>query len=130
MLVPDASVIVYVLLDAPGAAAIERRLLHGGDPLHAPALIDVEIASALRRRARQGELDASTGLERLGVLQRFPIARHAHAHLLPRIWEHRNRLSAYDAAYVALAELLGATLVTRDAALARSTGHEARIELI
>lgn len=130
MLVPDASVIVDVLLDAPGAAAIERRILESGESLHAPALIDVEVASGLRRRAREGELDASTGLERLHVLQRFPIARHAHAHLLPRIWEHRNRLSAYDAAYVALAELLDATLVTRDTALARSKGHKARIELL
>lgn len=130
MIVPDAAVVVAVLIDAPGAAAIERRIFESHEPLHAPALIDVEVANSLRRYARPKTLDEATGLDRLLTLQRFPIARHAHAHLLPRIWMLRDRLSAYDAAYVALAELLEATLVTRDAALARSKGHQARIELI
>lgn len=130
MIVTDASVIVELLLRTPDASRIEARVLGAGVPLAAPALLDVEVAHVLRRYALRREMDASHGRTALGLLARFPIRRHHHLALLPRIWELRDNLTAYDATYVALAEGLGATLVTRDAALARSQLHRATIELL
>ena len=69
------------------------------------------------------------GDEAVSFLQALPLTRHAHTPLLPRIWQYRHTLSAYDAAYVVLAETLGATLLTRDARLASAHGHAATIEL-
>lgn len=98
--------------------------------LHAPGLIDIEVAHTLRTYALKGELTEARGQSALVLLQRFPLTRHAHAPLLNRIWMLRYNLAAYDAPYVALAEGLDATLYTRDTRLARSAGHSARIELI
>ena len=88
------------------------------------------MAHALRRYCRTGETSPWRGQAALEVLADLPLTRHRHTPFLPRIWELRENLTAYDAAYVALAEALGAPLVTRDAALARSSGHSARIELV
>lgn len=84
----------------------------------------------LRRFARRGEIGARLGEEIISDLAGLPVCRHAHDYLLPRIWELRDNLSACDAAYVALAELLEAPLVTCDARLATVPGHMAQIELI
>lgn len=130
MIVTDASVIVELLLRTPDAQRIEVRVLGGGQPLAAPALLDVEVAQVLRRYVLRGDLAEFHGQTAMALLGRFPIRRHHHGTLLPRIWELRHNVTAYDAAYVALAEGLGATLVTRDAALARASGHTATIELI
>lgn len=130
MIVPDASVIVDLLLRTADAPRIEARVLGGGEPLAAPALLDVEVAQVLRRYVLRGDVAALHGQTAITLLGRFPIRRHHHGPLLPRIWELRHNVTAYDAAYVALAEGLGATLVTRDAALAGSAGHTAAIELI
>lgn len=130
MIVADASVIVDILLRVPGVEVLDARLFDSGDSLHAPHLIDVEVAHVLRRYALRGELTETRGRSALALLQRLPIARHAHDSLLQRMWTLRQNLSAYDAAYIALAEGLEATLFTRDAPLARSSGHHARIELI
>lgn len=130
MIITDASVIVELLLRTPDAPRIEARVLGGGQPLAAPALLDVEVAQVLRRYVLRGGLAELHGQTAIALLGRFPIRRHHHGTLLPRIWELRHNVTAYDAAYVALAEGLGATLVTRDAALARASGHTATIELI
>ncbi len=130
MIVVDASVLVDVLLRVPGVEALDARLFDGNESLHAPHLIDVEVAHVLRRYALRGELSEARGKGALALLQRFPITRHAHDVLLQRVWMLRFGLSAYDAAYVALAEGLGATLCTRDAPLSRCTGHSARVELV
>ena len=97
--------------------------------LHAPHLLDLEVARVLRRYVSRGELTESRGREALDVLSVFPLTRYSHEPLLSRIWSLRERLTAYDAAYVALAEALGDTLLTRDRRLARTSGIRTRIEV-
>jgi predicted nucleic acid-binding protein len=99
-----------------------------GRTLHAPHLLDLEVAQVLRRSALAAELDAARGAQALEDLAALPLSRYPHDGLLPRIWELRHTVPAYDAAYVALAEALAAPLVTRDPALAASRGPAARIE--
>lgn len=130
MIVVDASAIAEVLLRGTAAAAVERRLHDMHETLHAPYLIDVEVAHVVRRYAARRDIGSELGQAALEDLADFPVRRHRHVPLLPRIWALRHNLSAYDAAYVALAEALDAPLVTRDARLAASSGHRARIELI
>jgi predicted nucleic acid-binding protein len=130
MIVTDASVVVELLLGTEGASRIADRLLDPEETLHAPHLLDVEVAQALRRYALAGDITPRIGELGLDDLLDLPIVRHLHTLSLPRIWELRRSISAYDAAYVALAEVLGAPLLTRDGRLARSHGHRAMIELI
>ena len=130
MIVVDASTLVEVLLRTPAAQPIEARLLAAGQVLHAPHLLDIEVAHALRRYAISGQIDAERGRAALDILAGLPLNRYPHRFLLPRIWDLRNNLSAYDAAYVALAETLDAPLITRDHRLAGASGHRARIELV
>lgn len=130
MIVVDASAVAEVVLRRPAAAAVEHRIHDMRESLHAPHLIDVEVANVVRRYATRGEISGERGPEVLDDLIDFPIHRHPHLSLLHRIWELRHNLSAYDAAYVALAEALEAPLVTRDRRLAASSGHRARIELL
>jgi predicted nucleic acid-binding protein len=108
---------------------LEARLF-GRVSLHAPHLLDVEVAQVLRRYAARGELTAARGVEALADLAAFPLTRYPHDLLLARIWALRENLTAYDAAYVALAEALRAPLVTRDERLASAPGHRATIELV
>lgn len=98
--------------------------------LHAPHLLDVEAAQVIRRYAANGEIDSARGRLALADLADFPLRRYPHNFLLPRIWDLRNNLTAYDAAYVALAEALDAPLLTRDRRLAAAAGHRAQIELV
>ena len=98
--------------------------------MHAPHLLDLEVANVLRRCLLRGEIDESGGAGALANLQRVPIARHPHQPLLERVWRLRHNLTAYDAAYLALAETLDAPLLTRDAGLAAVSGHRARVELV
>lgn len=130
MIVADASVIVEVLLRTADASRIESRLLSSDERLAAPALLDVEVAQVLRRYVLRRELPELHGRTALSLLGRFPIRRHPHGPLLPRVWELRENMTAYDATYVALAEALRAPLLTRDRALASAPGHSARIELV
>ena len=130
MIVVDASALLEVLLNTPDADRVSDRLLVAGDTLHVPHLIDLEVAQVLRRYAASGVLSADRGAQALQDLTDFPLIRYPHDLLLPRIWELRHNLTAYDAAYVALAEALEAPLVTRDAALAAARGHAATIELL
>lgn len=130
MIVLDASVALESLLRKPGAVAVDARLFSIGQSMHAPHLLDVEVAQVIRRHAIKGEITAQRGQSALNDLAELPIRRYPHELLLPRIWELRNNLTAYDAAYVALAELLNAPLLTLDARLASAAGNSARIELI
>ncbi len=130
MIVVDASAILEVLLGTPDGARVAERLFTPGETLHAPHLLDLEVAQVLRRYALAGELDSARGLEALDDLADLPLTRYPHDLLLPRIWELRRNLTAYDAAYVALAEALAAPLVTRDAALVSVRVHHARVELL
>ena len=130
MIVVDASALLEVLLRTPGGATVAARLSDLRHTLHAPHLLDVEVAQAVRRYAAIGELEADRGREVLADLVGFPLLRYPHDLLLPRVWELRSNLTAYDAVYVALAEALGAMLVTRDRRLAAAPGHRAQIELV
>ena len=112
------------------AEAVERRLHDMRETLHAPHFLDIEVAHVIRRYAARGAIAEQRGREAIEDLADFPADRHPHVPLLPRIWELRNNLTAYDAAYVALAEALDAPLVTCDRRLAGASGHRARIEVI
>ena len=129
MIVLDASAAIDWLLQTSDGYRIERRIASRGEQLHAPHLIDLEIIHALRRLARDGAVVPLRADQAVSFLQALPITRHPHTELLPRVWQYRHNLSAYDAAYVVLAEVLGAALITRDARLASSHGHSAKIEL-
>lgn len=130
MIVADASVILELLLRTPAGRRAESRLLDEDESLHAPALLDVEIAQALRRYEARGEISPERGRLALDLLARLPVQRYSHEPLLPRIWALRRNLTAYDAAYIALAEGLEATLVTRDARMASAPLHQATVELL
>jgi predicted nucleic acid-binding protein len=130
LIVLDASAALELLLGGPAAPAVARRLAPAAETLHAPHLLDLEVAQVLRRYARAGLLSEERGREALRDLADLGVERHAHDLFLPRIWELRDRATAYDAAYLTLAEALPAHLVTLDARLARTGGHRARIDLI
>ncbi len=121
MTVLDASAAIDLLLDAPPfATRIREHVLAAGAGMHAPHLLDVEVAQVLRRFVLAGiiRIDrAERAIDRLGEL---PITRYPHLRLLPRALELRRNLTAYDATYVALAEALEVPLLTRDAGMARS----------
>ncbi len=130
MIVVDASAMLEVLLRTPASAAAEQRLFDPGETVHAPHLLDVEVAQVVRRYALTGQVDQERCRMALDDLAEFPLRRYPHDVLLPRVWELRNNLTAYDAVYVALAEALDAPLVTRDQRLASAAGHHARISLV
>lgn len=130
MIVVDASALLELLLGTAKAERLAARLLADDQHIHAPHLIDIEIAQALRRLTRLKELPDARAEEALVDLDALAVERHAHTDLVPRMWSLRNSLSAYDACYVALAEALEAPLLTCDAKLARAHGHHATIENI
>ncbi|HET9177595.1 MAG TPA: type II toxin-antitoxin system VapC family toxin [Terriglobia bacterium] len=129
MIVVDASAVLEVLLQTPAAARVGGRIFAAGETLHAPHLLDLEVAQVLRRYARSGVFSAKRASEALADLADLPLNRYPHLILLQRIWQLRHNVTAYDAAYLALAEALDAPLVTRDRALA-SAGARVRVEII
>ncbi|HWH58262.1 MAG TPA: type II toxin-antitoxin system VapC family toxin [Terriglobales bacterium] len=114
--------------DNPGQH-IERRMYSARESLHAPHLLDLEVAQVLRRLVREGTVPANRADEAVRDLLDLRLTRYSHFMLLPRVWQLRHNFSAYDAAYVGLAEKLGAPLITRDGRLAAAPGHAAIIEL-
>jgi predicted nucleic acid-binding protein len=128
--VVDASIVIEILLQTDAGIAIAAQLLEREEPLSAPHLIDVEVAQVLRRYVLRLELDAERARQALDLLAVFPLTRYTHEPLLARMWDHRENLTAYDAAYVALAEGLRAKLVTRDARLAAAPGLAQVVELL
>lgn len=130
MIVVDASTLLELFLRTSTGIALEDRLFRKGQTLHAPALIDLEVCQVLRRYASRGDITAERGREAVELLRRFPMTRYSHDPLLDRIWELRENLTAYDAAYVALAEGLHASLITCDARLAGAPGMRVPVELV
>jgi len=126
----DASAVVELLLGTRAGRAVSARLADPAVALHAPHLLDVEVAQALRRYVREGEIDAADAAAALEDLRALDVERHAHEPLLDRIWALRQSLTAYDATYVALAEALETTLVTCDRRLARAPGLSRRVTLV
>jgi predicted nucleic acid-binding protein len=129
MIVLDASAAVDWLLQTPAGRRIESRIFSRNETLHAPHLLDLEVTQVLRRLALQKIISGQRADEAVRDLEDLRINRYAHFVLLTRIWQLRHNFSAYDAAYIVLAEKLRAPLVTRDRRLASAWGHTATVEL-
>ena len=108
---------------------IEERILSPFENLCAPHLLDLEIAQVLRRYCASGDMSPERGQNALDDLKDMPITRYPHDIFLSRIWDRRNNITAYDAAYVALAEALPAPLFTCDKRLASAPLNDVSIEL-
>jgi len=128
VIVVDASAVVDFVARQSMNRELARRILDEHD-LHAPHLLDVEVAQALRGLVNRNEISSDRASDARIDAADLRIVRYPHLPLLGRAWELRNSLSVYDGVYVALAELLQAPLVTCDAHLARAPGHAAEIEL-
>jgi predicted nucleic acid-binding protein len=129
VIVLDASAVVEVLLHSSMRAVLNQRL-HGTRLVHAPHVLDLEITSALRRHCALGWLTQDRGRQALEDFRNMRVLRHRHTPYLARIWQFRENFTAYDACYLALAEALDATLLTRDRALASARLQRGNIEVI
>jgi predicted nucleic acid-binding protein len=127
VLVVDASVLVVALAD-DGPDGDQARARLRGEELAAPELLDVEVASVLRRQVRLGTVDPRRAEQALTDLAAAPLARAPHQSLLRRCWQLRDNLTIYDATYVALAEALGVDFLTGDVRLANAAGPRCHIE--
>ena len=129
MLVVDASCLYEVVADTAGAEAIRQRL--ATDPDHAaPHLVDAEVLGVIRRHHLAGVLDATAAAQAVDDLRQWPGERYGHQALLDRAWQLRRSVRSWDAIYVALAEALNATLLTRDGRLAATRGPTCTIETV
>jgi predicted nucleic acid-binding protein len=128
MLVVDASVLFEVVTDTVRAEPIRRRLSLDPD-LAAPHIVDVEVFSLIRRDHLAGAIDETAAALAVDDLRNWPGERYGHRALLGRAWELRHSVRGWDSAYVALAEALGASLLTLDARLARAGGPRCPIEI-
>ena len=126
-MIVDASVLVDVVTESPGSPL--RTRLTDERTLHAPCLLDAEFLHAVRSLERRGQLTGQDGLLALHYLRALPIRRHGMESLVPRMWYLRDNVTAYDAAYVALAELLALPLLTADARLAAAPGLRCQVVL-
>ncbi|MCU1484115.1 MAG: putative nucleic acid-binding protein contains domain [Actinomycetia bacterium] len=129
MIVVDASVVVTAVAAVGPDGTLARHRLTG-EHLHAPHLLDLEVASALRQLVGRRAIKAAAAATALDELTRLPLRRVPHVRLLPRCWELRHNLSTYDACYVALAEALRLPLLTADQRLARAPGIRCDVELL
>jgi len=130
VIVLDASAVVELLLWTPAGKRVAAKIASPRETLHAPHLLDVEVTQVLRRVERAGLVSSERATEALQALVDLDVERHEQAALLPRMWELRANLTAYDAAYVALAEGLQAPLLTFDKRLAAAPGTRATFELM
>ncbi len=129
MIVADASVLVPALVDEGGAGALARERLLASD-VHVPELADVEVLSVVRGAVLAGRLSPGRGAVALQDWSDLAVERHPHLPLLPRAWQLRDAVSAYDAQYVALAELLDARLLTAEGRLSRAPGLRCAVDLL
>jgi predicted nucleic acid-binding protein len=130
VIVLDASAVVALLLNGSAGRRVAEAIVLPSLSLHAPELLDIEVLQALRRYVRTGELTAERGGICVEALGQLDILRYGHADFAARVWALRENLTAYDAAYIALAEALDAPLLTLDARLATAPGHQAEVHLI
>ena len=129
MIALDASAAVDWLLQTSAGQRIEQRVYSARESLHAPHLLELEVTQVLRRLVREETIPVNRAKQAIQDLLDLRITRYPHFLLLPRIWQLRHNFSAYDAAYVVLAEKLGARLLTRDGRLAAARGHAASVEV-
>jgi predicted nucleic acid-binding protein len=130
VIVIDASAIIELLRRTEAGARVQHLVEDPDQTLHAPHLIDVEIASTLRRLAASQVISQRTAAQRLALLAGLDLHRYPHTDLLPRIWDLRHNVTAYDAVYLALSEVLSATLLTCDAALVDVPGCDADVRCV
>jgi predicted nucleic acid-binding protein len=128
MIVLDASVVVELLTNGILADSIRNELARSDESFLVPHLIDVEVINAIRRLVAGQRIDSHRSGQFLAGLAALPAERYSHTPLIGRIWELRHNFSAYDAAYIALAEATDSVLYTCDEKLSR--GHRARVVLI
>jgi predicted nucleic acid-binding protein len=129
VIVVDASCLYEVVTDSERAESIRARLAADPDQA-APHIVDLEVFSLIRRDQIAGVLDTTEGALAVADLRDWPGERYGHRALLERAWELRHTVRGWDAAYVALAEVLGATLITLDSRLAESNGPRCPIEVV
>jgi predicted nucleic acid-binding protein len=127
MIVVDASIIVDLFTAGEERVDSIKSTLSVNSSLHAPHLIDVEVAGAIRRGLLHGKIGEATAMTALKAMRDLPLDRYAHLPLMPRAWQLKESVTIGDAVYVSLAEMLGATFFTSDARLARAPGIRANV---
>jgi predicted nucleic acid-binding protein len=130
VIVVDASALVELILHTAAGRTVAARIADPAVGLHVPYLADIEVIQALRRLEHARDLDAGAASAAVDDYRALDLQRHAHEPFLGRVWEFRRNLTAYDAIYVALAEVLDAPLVTCDRRLARTPGLSIEIDVI
>jgi len=130
LIVVDASAVIEFLFATQLAGPVGDRIVDPREEVGSPCLLDAEVAHVIRRWHFAGTVDEPRARRAIDHLARLRVLRWPHEPLLPRIWALRHNFTAYDAAYIALAESLGATLLTCDRALARNDGLDCTVELI
>lgn len=130
MIVIDASAVLELLFGTAAGAIVANRIAPADESLHAPHVLALEVIQVVRRYERTGTIDAARAEQALQDFALLDVTRHAHDFMWRRLWELRHHLTAYDAAYVALAESLPAPLLTADARLSGAAGRRARVELL
>ena len=130
MIVVDASALIELLTRTDRGRRVEARVLRPSDSIHAPALIDLEVAQVLRRYVMTGQVPEHWARMALDIAAAFPMTRYLHEPLMKRVWELKDNVTSYDAAYIALAEALRAPLVTCDVKLSRVPGSSVSVDVI
>lgn len=130
MIVVDASVLVAFLVEPGVSGQVRAAFARHDDDLHAPAHVDLEVLSALRRLTAAGRLTTPRATAAVEDFLDLPLVRHGVEPLTPRVWALHAHVSPYDAAYLALAEALGTALLTCDGRLARTHGSTVRVEVV
>ena len=129
IVVLDASAVVELVLVTTPGVRIRRRLSDPGISMHSPELVDLEVINVLRRYVNAKLVTMDRATQAVGILEDLDLRRHRHGPMLRRIWSWRSNLTAYDAAYVALAEVLNGPLLTTDARLARAPNLPVPVEI-
>jgi len=130
LIVLDASAVVELLLNTDRGGLVRDRIADPAESLHAPHLLSVEVAQVMRRYVLVSSIEPEIATAALDDLAALDVARYAHEPFLGRVWELRENVTAYDAAYLALAEVLDAPLLTFDERLAATPAHVAEVELL